>query len=142
MKAWLISVVGVVVLIAVAEMILPQGRLRSAIRSVFSIVLMLVVLAPLPSIKNAEWNGKYEIPMDEGTVEGVYTAKVVALENDCEAMLKSKGYENVEIVLLCEGGERVPSVRQVIVSGVAQSEDVTKVLCEYLGVSVEKVVFA
>ena len=140
MKAWLISIVGVVVLIAIAEMVLPEGRMRGAVRGVFSVILMLVVLSPLPSIKNAEWTGVQGIESDEITLDGINALKESALENDCEKMLARLGYE-CAVDIVCEEWKQYPMITSVVIRGVEQHEEISYAVSEFLNVELEVVTY-
>ena len=47
MKTFIISIVSTAVLIAISELILPQGRLKSVVNTIFSLALLIVVISPL-----------------------------------------------------------------------------------------------
>lgn len=53
MKSYIISIVSVAILIALAELILPQGRLKNVVNTVFSLFLLIVIIKPLNSIEES-----------------------------------------------------------------------------------------
>ena len=53
MKSYIISIVSVAILIALAELILPQGRLKNVVNTVFSLFLLIVIINPLNSIEES-----------------------------------------------------------------------------------------
>ena len=64
MKSYIISIVITSILIAITELILPQGKLKSVINTVFSLTLLTVMLTPL---KNSEYD--YTVPTFGTTTE-------------------------------------------------------------------------
>ena len=51
MKAYIISIIITSILIALTELILPQGRLKSVVNTVFSLTMLLVTISPLSNIE-------------------------------------------------------------------------------------------
>ena len=54
MKQYLISVVITAVLIALSELILPHGKLRAVVNTVFAIVLLLCLISPISRVDDFE----------------------------------------------------------------------------------------
>ena len=50
LTAWILSILGVVVVGAVIDLVLPSGRMNKYIKSVFASVTVLIVLLPLPNL--------------------------------------------------------------------------------------------
>ena len=48
--AWGLTILGLAVVTTIAEMLLPQGKTRTVIRSVFATVAVLVIVTPLPKL--------------------------------------------------------------------------------------------
>ncbi|MCI8595974.1 MAG: hypothetical protein HFE35_04040 [Clostridia bacterium] len=47
---WVLSILGIVVIGAVIDLVLPSGRMNKYIKSVFAAVTVLIVILPLPSL--------------------------------------------------------------------------------------------
>ena len=57
--AWILSILGIVVIGAVIDLVLPSGRMNKYVKSIFSAVTILVIILPLPNlVKNG--CGKYQ----------------------------------------------------------------------------------
>ena len=56
MSVWIMSVVGVVCLGVLLDIIVPDGEINKYIKSVFSIVTVLVIVAPLPLLINSDFD--------------------------------------------------------------------------------------
>jgi stage III sporulation protein AF len=47
---WLLSITGVVLLSVLAEFVLPEGQINKYTKVIFSFVVLLVVIMPLPKL--------------------------------------------------------------------------------------------
>ena len=48
--AWILSILGIVVIGAVIDLVLPSGRMNKYVKSIFSAVTILVIILPLPNL--------------------------------------------------------------------------------------------
>lgn len=55
-SVWIMSIVGVCILSVVVDLIVPSGKMSSSIKNVFSYIVILVVLAPLPGLINGDFS--------------------------------------------------------------------------------------
>ena len=101
-SGWVLSIAGVVSLSVIVELILPEGQLNKYIRGIFSFIIMLVIIAPLPSLvgKNFDFTNislseEYELQEDYIYQMNVY--KTEALQNDISNQIRQSGYENVVV---------------------------------------------
>ena len=53
---WILSIAGIICLSVVLELILPEGQLNRYIRGVFSFIVVLVILLPIPKLLNKNFN--------------------------------------------------------------------------------------
>lgn len=60
MANWILSIVGIICLGILIEIVLPQGKTTKYIKGVFSLVVILVIVSPLPKLIGKE----YEINFD------------------------------------------------------------------------------
>lgn len=107
LSGWVLSIAGVISLSVIVELILPEGQLNKYIRGIFSFIIMLVIIAPLPSLvgKNFSFsdislNEHYELQEDYIYQMNVY--KTEALQNDLQRQIKEHGYENVTVSVSSE----------------------------------------
>lgn len=54
--AWILSVVGVICLGIMLEIVLPDGKTTKYIKGTFSLLVVLVIASPLPSLINKEFD--------------------------------------------------------------------------------------
>lgn len=107
LSGWVLSIAGVVSLSVIVELIMPEGNLNKYIRGVFSFIIMLVIIAPLPSLvgknfdfSNISLEGQYQLQEDYIYQMNVY--KTQALQNDISNQIKQSGYDNVVVSVSSE----------------------------------------
>ena len=49
-SAWVMSILGIVIIGTIVDLLLSKSRLKNFIRSIFATVCILVIITPLPSI--------------------------------------------------------------------------------------------
>lgn len=64
MNAWLLSIVGVICLGLLLEIVMPEGQTTKYVRGAFSLLVIFVVIAPLPSLLG----GDYKLTLDEVSI--------------------------------------------------------------------------
>ncbi|MBE5742224.1 MAG: hypothetical protein E7360_02750 [Clostridiales bacterium] len=79
MKSYLLSVVITSVLIALSELIIPQGKLKSVVNVIFTVVLLISIISPIT-----------EIDLDEAISVFNPTESEVVLDGNAENYLTSK----------------------------------------------------
>ena len=55
MTAWLASILGVVVVGVIVELLTRQSRMGNFIRSIYSFLVLLVIVSPLPQLLKTDW---------------------------------------------------------------------------------------
>ena len=55
-SAWLLSIAGVVILSVLAEFVLPEGQMNRYTKVIFSFVILLVIIMPLPKLLGKEFD--------------------------------------------------------------------------------------
>lgn len=109
-SAWLLSVTGVVVLSVLAEFVLPEGQINKYTKVIFSFVILLVIIMPLPKLFGKDFDlSKYfggESNIQEDYLYQLNLDKLTAINQGLADQVKKKGLENVEISInanvLCE----------------------------------------
>ncbi|MEG1608806.1 MAG: stage III sporulation protein AF [Clostridia bacterium] len=67
MKAWIIAIVGIVVLGVLLEIILSDGEVTKYIRGIFSIIVVVVIISPIAQMLSG--NKKFEFNIDGSQLE-------------------------------------------------------------------------
>ncbi|MBO4554630.1 MAG: stage III sporulation protein AF [Clostridia bacterium] len=142
MQAWVLSVVAVIVLGVLLEIVLPSGKVAKYAKGAFSLVVVLVLVAPLPKLLKTEWNFDFSLAwqnanatFQEQTQDGFLQEKATEIEE----LLATIGFD-VEVEL--EKGEGVFEVESATVclyGDNSNAEDVKNAVALKLGIDKSKV---
>ncbi len=100
-SSWLLSIVGVILLSVLSEFVLPEGQMNKYIKGIFSFVILLVIIMPLPKILGKDFNlskffGQEQV-LQEDYLYQLNIDKLSALSEDVSKRMKECGYEEVEV---------------------------------------------
>lgn len=101
--AWIMSILGIVVIGTVFDLILPQSKMSKFMKSVFATLTVLVIVLPLPGFfKNGfDFNSddlfKTEFTLDESYINSANEIKINYMEYGVKKQLESDGYKNAEV---------------------------------------------
>ena len=101
-SSWLLAITGVIILSVLAEFILPDGKLNKYIKAIFSFVILLVVIMPLPKLLGkdydiSKWFNSNESVLQEDYLYQLNLDKVTALNKKISDRILQEGYKNVEV---------------------------------------------
>ena len=144
LSGWVLSIAGVVSLSVIVELIMPEGSLNKYIRGVFSFIIMLVIIAPLPSLvgknfdfSNISLEGQYQLQEDYIYQMNVY--KTQALQNDISNQIKQSGYDNVVVSVSSENYSSQFKIKAIyvelanlVINGQAQHTNIVDIEKEIL----------
>lgn len=106
-SAWILSIAGIIALSVVVELLLPEGSLNKYIRAIFSFIVVLVIIAPLPSLVGKKYalsdiqiEENYSLQEDYIYQLNVY--KTEALQESISLEIKNHGYDGVIVSVSCE----------------------------------------
>ncbi len=102
MSNWVLSVASIVILSCIITMLLPEGKLSKYIKTVFGIVVILVMVQPVLNIKSSELNfdlfyEREQIVFQKDYLLFASSEKIKGLEENCEKILDEKGFNNVKV---------------------------------------------
>lgn len=105
-SSWILSIAGIVIISVIVELILPEGSINKYIRSIFSFLVVLVIIAPLPALVGKKFDYSQIISQEEFTLQEDYlfqlnVYKTEALQEDLVNVINEAGYENVEVSVSC-----------------------------------------
>ncbi len=105
MAHWITSIVGVICLGILLEIVLPDGKTAKYVRGAFSILVILVIVAPLPSLFKKDWTpqpqGTFEV--DDEYVNLTYSSYCAKLSEGLENYLEANGCA-AEVKLVLDDG--------------------------------------
>lgn len=147
MSAWVMSIVGVICLGILLEIVLPEGKTSKYIRGAFSIVVVLVIVAPLPSLVKKEWKFEFDdsyFSVDEEYVANVNSAYRDSVEGDLKSYLARCGYEVVDVKICYDESKCVDIVslsirRNEEWSDRTQTEKILELVSTRLKISTDRV---
>ncbi len=147
--AWGLTILGLAVITTVAEMFLPQGKMKKAIRSVFAVVTALAVITPLPDLLNKGFGANMEsgeVETDSQYLEYVDDAKKNMIISSAKKFLESNGYVGGYELDIDADGWSVKSVQiKFDESGITQNgehinkNEIIKLIAEYFDIGKEAI---
>lgn len=140
MGAWIISITGVIYLGILLDIVLPDGKTTKYIRGAFSLIVILVIVSPLPSLMKKEWKFSFDdsaFSSSEIDEEIEVSDMFFYRAEKCEEELKRQGITaSVKIEYSSAVVRSVTvSVDDVSVSG----EKVVSIVSEILGIAAYKI---
>ena len=101
MSAWIMSIAGVVCLSVLVELVLPNGQMNKYIKGIFSFIILLVIISPIPKLLKKDFDyshmfGESEIVVQEEYLYQLNLDKVSAMQKNINNEIESYGYKNVE----------------------------------------------
>lgn len=139
-KAWIISIVGVICLGVLLEIVLPEGKTAKYVRGAFSLLVLFVMISPLPALINKDWSEDISadwLKLDEGYVSSTYTSYAERMKTTAEQWLIENGMEGEVKIAMEEGTLRRIEVRLVSVD--YNAEGLRTALAARLCVSKDKI---
>lgn len=110
--AWIMSILGIVVLGTVVDLLLTKSRLKNFIRSIFATVSILVIITPLPSLVKNGFNIDFsdiqgEIQLDDNFLDYAQKLKIKALEKSMVSAFDQEGISGliIQVTAVVNGNE-------------------------------------
>lgn len=121
MVVWAISVAGIILLTVLCDVIIPEGQTTKYIKTVTSLIAIVVMISPLPALLNGdlslEVGGGKGSSIDQNYLEYVFAKQVDAMELRCEEYLAdTKGIGGLEIDILHSTENNKISIKKVLVN--------------------------
>jgi stage III sporulation protein AF len=102
-SAWVLSIVGIVILTLIVDIILPEGQTNKYIKSVFAVITVFVIALPIPSL----FNGDIDIGgvlkneqagvIDTAFIENLMQERAAVVKDELLKEYKTNGIDNVEV---------------------------------------------
>lgn len=156
-SSWLLSVAGMSVLGVLIDVILPNGQTNKYVKGMFAFCMLLVIIAPLPTLIHNNFNlddifAKTEIEIDEDFIYQVNKTKLIYYENQIKNQIDNSGIKNVGIVIngdIFSTEMQIKNVfvdlKNVVISGNNKHIDIKKTVLEIvlnnINIKKEKVIF-
>lgn len=101
-STWILSVAGVVCLSVLIEFIMPDGQMNKYIKSIFSFVIILVIILPLPKLFKKQNSSISVFDYEEINLQNDYLyelnlSKLSSITKTIEKDIKELGYNDVSL---------------------------------------------
>lgn len=101
-SAWILSIAGIICLSILVELIMPDGNMSKYIKTIFSFVIIFVIISPVPKLLNKELNinsiFQYEdVELQKDYLYQINIYKLEEIQNCIEDEILKSGYEEVNI---------------------------------------------
>lgn len=142
MQAWVLSVVAVIVLGVLLEIVLPDGKVAKYAKGAFSLVVVLVLVAPLPKLLKTDWNFDFSLAwqnanatFQEETQEDILSEKA----KNVEEVLASVGFESRVELEKGQGQYDVSAATVYLFSEYSRADEAKAAVANQLAIDVSKV---
>ena len=145
MKGWILSVVGMVLTVTLAEIMLPEGQTSKYVKGVISLMVVYVMVLPIPMLLSAKFDinsffnfsaSSYEI--DSGFIQIIKEDKQSALSDSLTSVFRDSGLTGASATVLM-GGEN--EIDRVFLSAKEEEiEDAFAITLAYLNIKEDRVV--
>ena len=100
-SAYLLSVVGVVFLLVIIELVLPDSKVSKYIKSIYSIFIVVVIITPLAKLINSDWDwnsffGGNEYTVNQNFIDNINEQNIDLFEQQLEDYI-NETYEGAKI---------------------------------------------
>lgn len=136
MKAWIISVVGVICLGILLQIVLPEGKTAKYVKGAFSLLVIFVIISPLPALLKGDMKfvGDIQFEIDSDYIDSTYANYAARLEEQLIDYLKDEGY-NVRVKIDIEDGK----ISCVQVYNASDFSAISRLISERLRIDVDKI---
>lgn len=136
---WILSIAGIICVSVIVELILPDGQMNRYIKGIFSFIIILVVIMPIPKLLNRDLdfsnifdNSGYEI--DSDYLYQVNLDKMNSVKNEIENQIEKRGYLNVVVSINCDIFDNSMQYKSIfvdlsdlVISGQAEHNNISKI---------------
>lgn len=136
---WILSIAVIVCLSVIVELILPEGQMNKYIKGVFSFIIVLVIIMPIPNLLKKEYNfseilDENVFEVDEDYLYQINLNKINLIKEKIETDIRSYGYLNVKIYINCnifDKGMEFKSINvdlsDLVITQNAEHKDISKI---------------
>ena len=145
MAGWILSIVGTVLTVTLAEVMLPEGQTAKFIKGVISLMIIYVVIAPIPALLQSkiDVNEFFDFSSegyrsDNAFIEIIKEDKQSALSQELNQAFKDRGLRTASAAVLLDAGYEVTQVYLTVSK--RDLDEAYRLIVRSLGVKEEKIV--
>ncbi|MEG1706271.1 MAG: stage III sporulation protein AF [Clostridia bacterium] len=117
LSAWALSVVGVIILILIVDIVIPEGDTNKYVKSVLSIITVCVIASPIPKLLSG---GEYSFPQSDDVVvdsvllDNLYTQRIEFFEKGFDKVLNNQNIDNVDFQIVSKNNNSQVDFEKII----------------------------
>lgn len=161
LSSWIISIAGIICVSVVVELIMPSGQMNRYIKGIFSFVIILVIILPIPKLLKSKLDFSDlldygQIEVDENYLYQLNLDKLSFLKESIEEEAANMGYKNIIVSInadILSSAFQIKSVfvdlSQIGISGNAVHKDIneirkdiTKLVLKHIKIEEAKVLYS
>lgn len=101
-SGWVLGIAGIICVSVLVELVMPEGQMNKYIKGIFSFVIILVMILPLPKLLKKEDGGISIFNYSEVSLQGDYLyelnlTKLSSITNSIEQDIREMGYQDVSL---------------------------------------------
>lgn len=150
-SSWILSVAGIICVSVLIEFIMPDGQMNKYIKSIFSFVIILVIILPLPKLFKKQNSSISVFDYEEINLQNDYLyelnlSKLSSITKVIESDIKELGYNDVSLSISADIFDEKIDYRGIYVNlnnlvisndfehkNITEiKEDITKVIGKYI----------
>ena len=155
-SAWVLSIAGICIVSVVLELLLPEGKTQSYIKTIISYAIIFVIVMPLPKILNFSFVQEDiftndNIFVQEDYIYNLNNQKLAALKADIQNEIEKRGVLGVEVSISADIFTNPMEIQMVyidiynaVLSGDNKNIDIEKetkeAVIKFIDISKEKVI--
>ncbi len=160
-SSWIISIAGIICISVIVELILPEGQMNRYIKSVFSFIIVLIIILPIPKLLKTEiqidrlFDDGEHISVDEDYLYQLNLYKINIVKEKIENKIQEHGYKNVYIYVSADIFQNKMQFKYInvdlsklIISENSEhndiikiKQDITSIITSYVNISEEAVLY-
>ena len=158
MTAYLLSIIGVVMLGVLVDIVVPNGQMNKYIKSMFGIFTVMAIILPIPKIINSNYDfsnffyDKVSIEIDQDFLQATNKKIVKVLQTNVEKSIEKAGFLNVSCEIESNLEDNVLNIKKVtlnlknmVISGqmshINKYTEIVQAVQQVVNVSKEQIVF-
>ena len=139
-SSWVMSIAGVICISVLVELFMPDGQMNRYIKNVFSFIIVLVIIMPLPKLlqKDYDYDNIFgvedNVTVDEDYIYQLNFDKLNLIKANIESEILKNGYKNVNVYLnasIFDTNLKIKSIsvdlESLVISQNAEHNDISKI---------------
>ena len=107
LSAWLLSIIGIVIIGVIIDLVMPEGSISKYIKSVFSFIVILIIISPLTKVDNFNLTldnfiSNNKIAVDEEYVFSINQKLLDQIRYKIISDSEKSGIHNIDVNFLSE----------------------------------------